>query len=446
MRLADHAIDRYRIRLRLTQPARFRFLHGGVLRGLVSRALQQHDLPSGLIPFAPESGRTSFAKGASYYLGITLAGDDRRLAGRVFAGLVKVGQRQLTTAPRPTLGGNFELESVEPLPPIDVDAEVQALLAAPSTTLQLLAPLRLRRPRDLIRPGAAYLNADCFPAAHLLERLWARLFLLTAGRYPDAEELRRHMPPIPVSARVTPSDMPWLDLPVAGGSTKERPYTLGGVMGCLRLRGVTADWLRLLVLGRHLHMGAGTAYGLGRYRFLEERIPEPFQPAARLWANEDGTASPQSSDPTPDQIATFRTALTTLVEDSSQAYRLGLSGAGAARAERNAARDGFHWRSQADLAELLALVDPRCVVQRTRAVFPLDPPPRLGPRSPRVLRDAHALLVLPEIAAALAPHRRMMRMDDGYRLLTRHPLAASEQFGPPPLSATAADTRRPAAM
>lgn len=431
MRLADPPIDRYRIRLHLTQPARFRFLHGGVLRGLISRALERHDLPPGLVPSAPESGRTQFAPGDSYQLGVTLTGEDRRLAGRLLAGLVKVGQRHLTAAPRPTLGGNFEIESLEPLPPIDVDREVETLLAAPATTLQMLSPLRLRRPRDLTRPGAAYLNADCLPASHLLERLWARLFLLTAGRYPEADELRRRMPPIPASARATPGEMPWLDLPVAGGSGKEKPYTLGGVMGCMRLRGITEDWLHLLVLGRHLHQGAGTAYGLGRYKILEDPTAEPFQPAHRLWSRDDGRAiTPEQADDA-DPIATLHAALATLLEDSSHAYRLGLSGPGAARAERIACREGYHWRTEADLSDLLSLVDPRCVAQRARAVFPLDPPPRLSPDSPQALRDAHALLVLPEIAAALAPDRKLLWMEDGYCVLARRPMHASVPFEAP---------------
>jgi hypothetical protein len=39
--------ERYLLTLRLTAPARFHFLHGGVLRGLLSAALEQHELPVG---------------------------------------------------------------------------------------------------------------------------------------------------------------------------------------------------------------------------------------------------------------------------------------------------------------------------------------------------------------------------------------------------------------
>lgn len=423
MHLPQPPIDRYRIRLRFTRPTRFRFLHGGVLRGLVSRALRQHELPPGIIPFAPESGRIRFAAGDAYNIGLTLVGEDRGLAGRLFAGLVQVGQRALTPAPRPTLGGNFELEAVEPLPAIDLDRELAALAAAPAVILQMLSPLRMRRPDGLSRPGATYLNAECFPAAFFLERLWARLALLTAGRA-DAETLRRRMPQVPSAARAVSGDMPWLDLPMAGGSGQERSYTLGGVMGCVRLRALTPDWLPALALGRHLHVGAGTAYGLGRYRLLEDGSPEPFQPARPRWSHR--TSADRTS--TADLVEELRTDLAAHLEDSSQAFRLGLNHAGSARGERAALDARLSWRREADLGELATLVDPRMVAQRARALFPLDPPPRPTAGTSPVLEELHALLVLPEIAAAVAPERKLLRMQDGYFLLERRPAEASGAF------------------
>ncbi len=89
------------------------------------------------------------------------------------------------------------------------------------------------------------------------------------------------MPPLPTGLTAEPGHLLWLDLPVTGGPRK-KPYTLGGVAGAVRLSGVPDDWLPLLVLGRHLHAGAGTAYGFGRYRIEETAagFPEVFLPAA----------------------------------------------------------------------------------------------------------------------------------------------------------------------
>ena len=74
MTLPLPAFDRYRVELSLAKPAAFPFEHGGVLRGLLSRALGRHELPHGLIPFPCESGRVLYAPGDPYALGITLVG------------------------------------------------------------------------------------------------------------------------------------------------------------------------------------------------------------------------------------------------------------------------------------------------------------------------------------------------------------------------------------
>jgi hypothetical protein len=125
-------VERYRLRLRLTGEARFHFEHGGVLRGLLSRALGRHDLPPELIPFAPESGRVRFAPGDAYQIGLTLVGPARGLAGELFDGLARLGRSPAAGRPAPVLGGNFDLEAAEPLPPPDFEAEARRSPAARS--------------------------------------------------------------------------------------------------------------------------------------------------------------------------------------------------------------------------------------------------------------------------------------------------------------------------
>ncbi|MFL6232701.1 MAG: hypothetical protein ACJ76N_06165 [Thermoanaerobaculia bacterium] len=185
--------QRYLLTLRLTAPARFHFLHGGVLRGLLSAALGQHELPVGVVPFAPESGRARFDTGEAYRFGLTLVGEESAGAEKILTGLERVGREE----PRgkgatPTLGGNFRLEAAAPLPPADPGAEAGALLdlGGPGIglTLRFLSPLRLERPEGLQERGATFLNEECFPAAHFLERLWARLFRFAYGRFPAARQ------------------------------------------------------------------------------------------------------------------------------------------------------------------------------------------------------------------------------------------------------------------
>jgi hypothetical protein len=78
----------------------------------------------------------------------------------------------------PTLAGNFRLEAAAPLAVADPSAEADALRSLASSdkglTLRFLSPLRLERPEGLQERGATFLNEERFPAAHFLERLWAR--------------------------------------------------------------------------------------------------------------------------------------------------------------------------------------------------------------------------------------------------------------------------------
>jgi hypothetical protein len=124
------AIERYRLTLRLTAQARFHFLHGAVVRGLLSRALADHDLPVGVIPATPESGRATYQAGEAYHLGLTLVGEDRALASDLLDGLSRAGRATPDGQRSPTLGGNYELEAAERLEPLDLDAETAALGAA----------------------------------------------------------------------------------------------------------------------------------------------------------------------------------------------------------------------------------------------------------------------------------------------------------------------------
>lgn len=267
---------RYLVRLRLTAPGRFHFLHGAVLRGLVSRALGEHELPEGVVPVAAESGSVRFEAGEAYRLGVTLVGEERGLAGALLAGLERVGGARVGAAAPPTLGGNFRVELAEELGAPDLAAEVAALAEAPAVTLQFLSPLRLERPSQLKVRGAGYLNADCFPPAHFLDRLAARVRRLAPAAAPAVEP-----PPVPPAVSAAAEELLWVDLPVPGAPGKRRPYTLGGVVGRVRLAGVPAEWLPWIVLARHLHVGASTGFGFGRFRIveLEEDFPEPFRPA-----------------------------------------------------------------------------------------------------------------------------------------------------------------------
>ncbi len=293
---SDPGFSRYRLTLRMTRPARFRFFHGGALMGLVSAALGGH--PPGrigestwrrVVPVVCEMGRVRLEPGDTYRFGVTLFGDARALLDPLVGGIREIGRRRPDPSrPLPTLAGNFVLESVEALAAPDLAAEAAALAGREEITLHFLSPLRLGLPRDLQRPGATFADARCFPAGHFLDRLWRRLFLLAVGRYPRFEEREGARPELPEEVTADPSELLWLDVPIRGrrGADPARPggKTPGGVVGRVVFRGDLGPWLDALVAGQYAHAGAAVHYGLGRYRILEAGPlrDDPFRPSRTL--------------------------------------------------------------------------------------------------------------------------------------------------------------------
>jgi group II intron reverse transcriptase/maturase/CRISPR-associated endonuclease Cas1 len=279
------AFERYAVTLTLRAPVRLHFNHGGAVMGLLCHALGRHPLPAGVIPATPESGTTRFEPGERYRFGVTLAGEARDHSRRLRAGLKQASEQ--APAEGAVFGGNFDLDAVERLPDLDLDADVERLRAAtagtqPGThdlTLRLTSPLRLKRPDELQVKGAAFVNAECFPAAHFLERLFRRLFFLDLGHYPALDDERAQT--AGSDAQAVDARLTWLDLPIPGHGDAARPkgYTLGGVQGSVRLTQVPAAWLPWLVAGQHLHAGENTHYGLGRYLIRELGERDAFTPA-----------------------------------------------------------------------------------------------------------------------------------------------------------------------
>lgn len=277
--------DRYLVTLRLRRGARFHFNHGGVLRGLLSAALQRHEVPAGLVPFACESGRVTFEPGDLYRIGLTFCSESRADAGVLLDGLARAGNQANTKGgtQAPVLGGNYDVVSAEKLPQAKLIPAVVSAVES-SLTIQFVSPFRLERPpADQIK-GARHLNATCFPVDHFLSRLWNRLFLLAHGRYPERSE-REKAPPLPLEARCDPSRLLWLDVPVDGveGRDPDRPrgYTLGGVVGRVVFDKLPQEWFPALVLGQHVHAGENTHFGFGRFWVIEDHTvsSDPFRPA-----------------------------------------------------------------------------------------------------------------------------------------------------------------------
>ena len=274
-------IHRYHCRLIFKRPSSFRFLHGGALMGALCSALDWHPLPDRLIPCAGESGRVAFGPGDVYGFGLTCVGPPEDFANRLEVGLRRLGCAHTAGgAPPPALGGNFTLDAVSRLPAADPLRHPAVLRGSDTVTLRFLSPLRMYRPRELDRPGERYLNGSCFPAAHFLDRLGARVRALTgqAHQVDGSENLRSE------------TDLLWLDMPIRGNDAPDRGrpkgYTIGGVVGTVTLSGLSPAHLQLLALGELLHVGEKTHYGFGRFVIEDDWNPgnDPFGPVVPLRA------------------------------------------------------------------------------------------------------------------------------------------------------------------
>jgi len=128
-------------------------------------------------------------------------------------------------------------------------------------TLEFVTPTRLRQDADLVvRPEFATL------ATALLRRLsvLAEVHCGYTGRIAAREILAGAS-----DVRVVRSDLRWHDWERYSARQRTR-MALGGFVGRITFAGDLGPWLPLLTLGEVLHVGKGTAFGLGKYRVVEE--------------------------------------------------------------------------------------------------------------------------------------------------------------------------------
>jgi len=137
------------------------------------------------------------------------------------------------------------------------DLHLSAGDSAERVTLEFLTPTRLRQEADLVtRPGFATL------ATALLRRISVLAEVHCGHR--QALEPREILAPA-ARVKVVESGLRWYDWERYSARQQGR-MALGGFVGRITFAGDLAPWLPLLRLGEVLHVGKGTAFGLGRYR------------------------------------------------------------------------------------------------------------------------------------------------------------------------------------
>ncbi len=271
-------VFRFRFVLRARSTVYLHPYPAGALYALIAAAAgygrQAPDaVPDGFMLDVTEAGRVRVARGDTYALGTTwLAGDGRDIATEVrqlIQGLRILGRR--TDGPWGVWKGNFDLISVEdlvagrelkdsrpePVPARHFEAEMAALQSQRLLTLRFTSPLRLPRPSAARRSGHSFFDARYFDAGAFLHHIRRRMQGL--GVIVDASARFE-------GAQVVKKRTEWLDL---AWGPHHRRKSLGGTMGEVTVDVGSVDAIPWLVLAQYFHVGGNTRFGLGAFRIVE---------------------------------------------------------------------------------------------------------------------------------------------------------------------------------
>lgn len=396
---------RVKVRLRLREPLTFPFVHGGLLRTLLRRALGA-ERAEGLHPLALESGHVRFAAGDVYDFVVSAPPGSSWLIQELGPALAAFGAGRGWGARPLTLDGNFDLDGVEVLPlPSLAENLVRAELLAAQGRVKLVfpSPLRLRRPEMVLRSGQNPFEGDGFSAALFFDQLWQRF----AGTFAVTDK-----PAFPAGFAVRQLDLFRLDLP--GGRSP-----LGGFCGSLVIEDLPFSWLRLLVAMEGCHLGEAVDFGFGA--FFLEKLPAWLHPARTYeeeFAGEDGSAAAAASLLTP--------AALTLLDEGTVFSRLGLSRTSAEEGLRRARQNGLNGSVGGAGKRFVAGLPVEDVLRRLHLFWPAEPlherfrvwlrQPEARDELARVLGKLFAV----ELAAALAAEGRLLvRVGGELRVLGR---------------------------
>jgi hypothetical protein len=135
-------------------------------------------------------------------------------------------------------------------------------------TLAFVTPTRLRQAADLVaRPDFATL------ATALLRRVSVLAETHCGGK---ADLDARAILDAATSVRVEKSELRWHDWERYSARQQTR-MSLGGFVGPVTFVGSLTPWWALLKIGEVLHVGKGTAFGLGKYRIQADAARDEAQ-------------------------------------------------------------------------------------------------------------------------------------------------------------------------
>lgn len=135
--------------------------------------------------------------------------------------------------------------------------------------LEFLTPTRLKTTWQRQNRGLIIGISSSADFRVLLKSLYHRAFVLTQLYAPTGSPVRydgRDVPLTDEEVRLDGADTRWQDW-TRYSSRQQQCMQLGGMIGKATFVGATGKFLPLFRLGEYLHLGKGTTFGLGMYRF-----------------------------------------------------------------------------------------------------------------------------------------------------------------------------------
>lgn len=192
--------DEYRVQLRLKEPARFHYFHGPALNGLLCSALNQHPLGPQIALYPVESGRIDYREGDLYNFGLTLFGQCPDLADYIRSCLSDIG----TSPPIGKTLGAFSVAEFKSLP-----QPPMLMNSGDEVTLQFVTPLRMERQERV--KGKQFFDPDFFDLERFLRLLHDRAYDLC--KLADSSLPQYQPPDVPKTGILQRSliwiDAPW---------------------------------------------------------------------------------------------------------------------------------------------------------------------------------------------------------------------------------------------
>lgn len=187
----------FKLRFEITRSYNFPYCHGAHVNSLLSNVLERHPLGKNILPFPVESGKVYFKKGDCYNLGLSVIGNEISSVQQLhqsFSNIKNYNDGGLVNVLKFIDAGEIELKSIT------------SINGNPAYHLRFLTPLRHARRIKL--PGKRFFDPSLFDPSYFLELLLNRIKEL--GGY---IKLSPELTPVVPSCELLDKNLMWVDMP-----------------------------------------------------------------------------------------------------------------------------------------------------------------------------------------------------------------------------------------